>query len=224
MCGRFTIMATFDLIVRRFNIKRHMGIEAYDPNYNVAPGQQVLAVINDGEKNRLGFLRWGLIPPWAKDEKIGWRLINARAESIDEKPSFRDAYRRRRCLIVADGFYEWNRHESGRKTPYRIKLKSGELFAMAGLWAAWKGADGKPIYSCTIVTTEANDLVKNIHNRMPVILDREAEQTWINPSIHDRARLGALLKPYQSEQMEMYQVSTDVNAANNNFPDLINRV
>lgn len=138
MCGRFTITAGFSEIINRFSIQAAIGEDLYQPSYNAAPSQSVLSVINDGEKNRLGYLRWGLIPSWAKDEKIGYKLINARAETLSEKPSFRDAFRNRRCLVIADSFYEWKRHENGTKTPMRIHLKSNELFAMAGIWERWK--------------------------------------------------------------------------------------
>jgi putative SOS response-associated peptidase YedK len=132
MCGRFTLTATFTEIIGRFEIKAAIQEEIYNPNFNEAPSQSVLSVINDGTKNRLGYLRWGLIPSWAKDEKIGYKMINARAETLTEKPSFRNAFKKKRCIVIADSFYEWKRHDNKSKTPMRIKLKSDNLFAMPG--------------------------------------------------------------------------------------------
>ncbi|MEH7525723.1 SOS response-associated peptidase, partial [Bacillus sp. JJ1503] len=179
MCGRFTLTASFEQIIDRFDIEQFIEEDLFSPNYNVAPSQSVLSVINDGSKNRLGFLRWGLIPSWAKDEKIGYKLINARAETLNEKPSFRHAYKNRRCLVIADSFYEWKRHDDNTKTPIRIKLKSDQLFAMAGLWEQWKSPQGKSVFTCSVITTTPNDLVKDIHDRMPVILKPEDEKNWL---------------------------------------------
>ncbi|RYL95275.1 SOS response-associated peptidase [Sporolactobacillus sp. THM7-4] len=224
MCGRFTIIAPYELIVYRFHIKRTSRKFEYRENYNVAPGQNILAVINDGTENRLGFLRWGLIPSWAKNPNIGYKLINARAESVAEKPSYRTAFMRRRCLIIADSFYEWTHDDPRNKRPFRFKLKSDELFSFAGLWEPWKDPDGHIIYSCTIMTTEANEIMEPIHNRMPVILRKEDEQNWIDPSIHDPEFLSRLLKPFSSSQMEAYEVSKDVNSPKNNDPHLIDKI
>ena len=142
MCGRFTLTATFEEIIDRFDIAAFLEEENYAPSYNIAPSQAVLAVINDGKSNRMGFLKWGLVPPWAKDSAIGHKMINARAETLSEKPSFRTAFKKKRCLVIADSFYEWKRHEDKSKTPMRIKLKSADLFAMAGIWEAWKSPEG----------------------------------------------------------------------------------
>lgn len=223
MCGRYTLIAPFVMIITRFNAVKHIQKTEYAPNYNVAPGQQVLAVINDGKDNRLGYLRWGLIPPWAKDEKMGYRLINARAETVAGKPSFRRAFQQKRCLIVADSFYEWKHLENHEKTktPVRIRMKSGELFAMAGLWETWLSHEGNKIHSCTIITTKANELMAPIHDRMPVILRKEEEQSWIDPSNRDTRALSHLLRPFQSEQLEAYEVSKDMNSTKNNGPELI---
>lgn len=221
MCGRFTLFANYQDIIERFNIEAAIQEDLYLPNYNIAPSNFVLSVINDGSKNRLGFLKWGFIPSWAKDEKIGFKLINARSETLLEKPSFQDAYKKRRCLVIADSFYEWKRYTDKTKTPIRIKLKSNELFAMAGLWELWKNANGAAIYSCTIITTEANDLIKNIHDRMPVILRQEDEKVWLNPANHETTHLKELLKPFPSNIMEAYEVSSLVNSPKNNSPNLI---
>jgi putative SOS response-associated peptidase YedK len=187
----------------------------------VAPSQSVLSVINDGSKNRLGFLRWGLIPPWAKDMKIGNKMINARAETIAEKPSFRNAFKKKRCLIIADSFYEWKRHDDQTKTPMRIKLKSGDLFAMAGLWDRWISPQGESIYSCSVITTTPNDLVKGIHDRMPVILKPSDEKIWLDPAISDIKQLNGLLTPFNQDLMETYEVSSLVSSTKNNSIDLI---
>lgn len=224
MCGRFTLFADFTDIINRFEIEAAIQEELYHPHYNIAPSNSVLSVINDGRKNRLGFLRWGLIPPWAKDEKIGYKLINARAETLVEKPSFRDAFQKRRCLVIADSFYEWKQHEDKTKTPMRIKLKSSELFAMAGLWERWKSPAGKTIFTCTVITTKPNELMKNIHDRMPVILRPEDENTWLNHAVTDINSLNALLKPLPEDLMEAYEVSNLVNSPKNNSPNLIQQI
>ena len=224
MCGRFTLFASFNDIIERFNIEQSITEELYNPNYNVAPSHSVLSVINDGKINRLGYLKWGLIPSWAKDEKIGDKMINARAETLNEKPSYRMAYKKKRCLIIADSFYEWKRHEDKTKTPMRIKLKSDELFAMAGLWEQWKSPKGDSVYSCTVITTTPNDLVIDIHDRMPVILRPEDEKTWLDNSINDVNLLDDLLKPLPEELLEAYEVSNLVNSPKNNSPNLIQEV
>ncbi|MET1247460.1 SOS response-associated peptidase [Sporolactobacillus sp. STCC-11] len=223
MCGRFTIIAPYDYIVYRFRVQHTSGEEHYETSYNVAPGQNILTVIRGANGNRMGYLRWGLIPSWAKDEKIGYKLINARAESITEKPSFRDSFRRRRCVIVADSFYEWSHHVPKEKIPYRFMMKSGDLFAMAGLWDSWTTKDHRVIYSCTIITTEANELMKPIHDRMPVILSKEDEAEWLDPLSETQA-LKLMLRPYDSNQMQRYEVSKDVNSTRNNAPYLIEKL
>ena len=224
MCGRFTLTATFTEIIQRFEIAAAIEEELYNPNYNVAPSQSVLSVINDGSKNRLGFLRWGLIPPWAKDMKIGNKMINARAETIAEKPSFRSAFKKKRCLIIADSFYEWKRHDDRTKTPMRIKLRSGDLFAMAGLWDRWISPHGESIYSCSVITTTPNDLVIGIHDRMPAILKPNDEKIWLDPAISDIKQLNSLLNPFNQDLMETYEVSSLVNSPKNNSIDLIREI
>ncbi|KAB2338417.1 SOS response-associated peptidase [Cytobacillus depressus] len=224
MCGRFTLTATFEQIIDRFDIEQFIQEDLFSPSYNVAPSQSVLSVINDGSKNRLGFLRWGLIPSWAKDEKIGYKMINARAETLNEKPSFRNAYKNRRCLIIADSFYEWKRHDDQMKTPMRIKLKSDELFAMAGIWEQWKSPQGKSIFTCSVITTTPNELVKDVHDRMPAILKPENEKIWLDRTITDTAHLDQLLKPLDKDLMETYEVSSLVNSPKNNSVDLIQRI
>ncbi|MFS0865138.1 SOS response-associated peptidase [Fredinandcohnia sp. 179-A 10B2 NHS] len=224
MCGRFTLFAEYNEIIDRFSIEAAIDAGLYVPSYNIAPSHSVLSVINDGNKNRLGFLRWGLIPSWAKDEKIGYKMINARAETISEKPSFRQAYNSRRCLIIADSFYEWKRKDDKTKIPIRIKLKSNKMFAMAGIWERWTSPSGDTVYSCSVITTEPNELMNEIHDRMPVILKKEDEKTWLNPAIQVSPEISKLLKPLPAHLMEAYEVSSLVNSPRNNSPNLIQEI
>jgi putative SOS response-associated peptidase YedK len=221
MCGRFTLFADFNEIIDRFAIEAALEEELYNPSYNVAPSHSVLSVINDGQKNRLGYLKWGLIPSWAKDEKMGFKLMNARAETLLDKPSFRDAFKKRRCLIIADSFYEWKRSDHKTKIPMRIKLKNNQLFAMAGLWERWRAPAGNMVYSCSVITTSPNKLMEDIHDRMPVILTPEDEKVWVNPNTKDLSHLNQLLKPLPEDLMEAYEVSQLVNSPKNNSPNLI---
>ncbi|MEH7072724.1 SOS response-associated peptidase [Neobacillus drentensis] len=224
MCGRFTLTATFEEIIDRFDIQAFIDQENYQPSYNIAPSQAVLAVINDGSSNRMGFLKWGLVPPWAKDPAIGHKLINARAETLTEKPSFRTPFKKKRCLVIADSFYEWKRHEDKSKKPMRIKLKSDDMFAMAGIWEAWKSPVGKTLYTCSVITTEPNALMKDIHDRMPVILKPDDEKIWLNPSVSDPHELNKLLVPFDETLMETYEVSSLVNSPKNNSIGLIQKI
>ncbi|MFE4706547.1 SOS response-associated peptidase [Peribacillus simplex] len=222
MCGRFTLFTDIEEIKDRFDIQGSFD-EEYQFSYNIAPSQSVLSVINDGTRNRLGYLRWGLIPFWAKDEKVGYKMINARAETIAEKTSFKNAYKKKRCLIIADSFYEWKKTPE-RKIPMRIKLKNHAPFGMAGIWESWKSPEGLSIYSCSVITTVPNELMTSIHDRMPVILKPEDEKDWLNPSINDPAYLQQYLKSFDSEQMEAFEVSTDVNSTKKNSPNLIQQI
>ena len=208
MCGRFSLTADLGELASRFEFDgNRLDLE---PNFNVAPTQNVLTVLG-GEYRRSGFMRWGLIPHWAKTASIGSRMINARAETVAQRPAFRDALRKRRCLVLADGFYEWQRAGGVRK-PMRIIMESGEPFAFAGLWAMWRDSEGNRIPSCTVITTEANDLLRPIHHRMPVILPREMEEFWLDRDVQDVAVLENVLTAYPSELMQTYQVSTLVNS------------
>ena len=195
---------------------------AFDAKYNVAPTQEVLTVVG-GDKRRGGYMRWGLIPHWAKDPKIGARMINARAETVAEKPAFRDALRRRRCLVLADGFYEWQR-TGAAKRPMRIVLRTGKPFAFAGLLSMWRDPDGNRIPSCAIITTTANELPRPIHDRMPVILPRELEEFWLDRSVEDPATLSSVLTPPAEDVMEAYEVSILINSAVNDVPEVIARI
>ena len=221
MCGRFTLFTGIEEIIERFDIQAAFN-EEYQANYNVAPTHSVLSVINDGNENRLGYLRWGLIPSWAKDEKIGYKMINARAETIAEKVSFKNAYKKKRCLILADSFYEWKK-DPERKIPMRIKLKNNDPFGMAGLWESWKSPKGM-VYSCSVITTTSNELMTSIHDRMPVILNPKDEKVWLDPTIQDTNYLQQFLKSFDTEQMEAFEVSSDVNSPKNNSSHLIERI
>jgi putative SOS response-associated peptidase YedK len=215
MCGRYTLKTDLDSLAERFAFRA--ADLSYAPRYNIAPTQQVLTL--EGE-NRAGFLRWGLIPSWAKEASIGDRMINARAETVAEKPSFRRALQKRRCLVLADGFYEWKK-EGEKKIPMYIVLKSREPFGFAGLWEMWKAPSGETIRSCTIITTTPNALMEPIHNRMPVILLREAESLWLDQTIEGPEALTQLLAPYPDKAMAAYAVSPLVNSPKNDTPACI---
>ena len=217
MCGRYTLATPVERLAEEFGFE-NSSVEL-PPNYNVAPTQGVAAVLEEGGQRRLEVLRWGLIPPWADDPQIGSRMINARAETAPEKPSFRRAFRDQRCLIPADGFYEWKR-TNGSKQPYYIHMKEGRPFAFAGLWESWKDEDGPEIRSCTILTTRPNALAGEIHDRMPVILAADTYDVWLDPA-SDRDELTGLLAPYPEDEMEAYAVSRFVNSPSNNDPRCI---
>ncbi len=212
MCGRFTLRADPADVARAAGAGAG---PAFRPRYNVAPTQDVLAYrARDGAPAEAVLLRWGLIPSWAKDPAIGNRMINARAETIAEKPAFRAAFRRRRCAVAADGFYEWKKLARG-KQPYLVRLAGDRPFAFAGLWEAWRGPDGVSIETCAIVTTTANALVARVHDRMPVILTDAAIALWLATPPE---RADALLVPYAAEAMDAYPVSPRVNRPANDDP------
>ena len=217
MCGRFTLTAELAYLQERFALEAPQG--SYTPSYNIAPGQSVMAVINEDGK-RAAWFRWGLVPSWAKEPQIGHRLINARAETIADKPSFRRALRQRRCLVLADGFYEW-RKRGKHKQPMYIGLHDHQPFAFAGLWEVWRDADGAALSTCTIVTTTANTLLQPIHERMPVILHPTAEVLWLDQHLVEPQPLLAVLAPYAPEAMVAYPVSSLVNAPRHNSPACI---
>ncbi len=220
MCGRYSLTSPTEAVRRMFDFPEQPNLAV---RVNIAPSQDVAAVRlgADGASARhFAWLRWGLIPSWAKEPDIGNRMINARAETIAEKPAFRAAFRRRRCLIPADGFYEW-KTERGRKQPYRIALEGGAPFAFAGLWERWEGAgEAGAVESCTIVTTEANARLKAIHHRMPVILAPGAYEAWLDPATPG-AEAQALLRPAPSEWFTAYRVSPKINSPANDDPALI---
>jgi putative SOS response-associated peptidase YedK len=220
MCGRFSLVADPDDLREAFPWL-NIPIAEVSPRYNIAPSQPVAVIPNDG-KHQLDFFIWGLIPSWAKDPIIGNRMINARAETLNEKPSFRTAFRRRRCLIPADGFYEW-KVEPGKKarTPTYIRMKSSKPFTFAGLWESWNSPDGSEILSCTIITTQPNNLLQEIHNRMPVILPASNYDLWLEPDEVDPSKLAGLLQPYPAEEMIAFPVSTLVNNPANDMATCI---
>ena len=218
MCGRYVVTTPGEVLAELFELdeKPHLV-----PRWNVAPTQEVAIVRARPEGGReLAMARWGLVPFWAKDRAIGNRLINARAESLAEKPAYRDSFKKRRCLVVADGFYEWQKVD-GRKQPWLLRLRDGGPFGFAGLWSLWRDkASGEELESCTIVTTSPNELAAPIHDRMPVILPRERHAEWLDPAA-EPSSLAALLEPFPAAEMEAYPVSTWVNAPQHDDPRCI---
>ena len=212
MCGRYTLTSPIEVLAEEFGVTGPL--PEVQPSYNVAPGREVAAVLTGSDGGRkLEVLKWGLVPSWAKDPGIGYRMINARSETAAEKPSFRKAMKERRCPILADGFYEWRKAGNG-KQPFHIKMEDRRPFAFAGLWER----DGQEIRSCTILTTEANDLVREVHERMPVILPPEDYEAWLDPEARDPSPLLPLLAPYPSGAMTAYPVSRAVNSPSNDDP------
>ena len=203
MCGRFILLTDLSVIVESFGI--HEVTCDYRQGNNISPGQQATAIIHDHDKNRLVNYRWGLIPSWAKDPSIGNRMFNARAETVAEKPSFERAFQKRRCLIPADGFYEWQK--LGKiKSPLRFSLKSNQPFGFAGIYETWISPEKEPVNTCTIITTESNELIRPIHDRMPVIVPKDKEALWLDPDNRHQKELLSLLKPYPSDKMQVSQV------------------
>lgn len=220
MCGRFTLHHTAEEIAERFEAEVGPLLE---PRYNIAPSQPVTVVTQNGARE-LAQYQWGLIPSWAKDPKIGGRMINARAETLAEKPAYRTALARRRCLIPADGFYEWKEADNpveGGKTPMHFRRRDGALFAFAGLWDEWHAPDGTPLRSCTIITGTPNPLVAPVHDRMPIILRPENEGAWLDAGLREPDALLSLLAPYPADVMEVYAVSRQVNTPSVDVPECI---
>jgi putative SOS response-associated peptidase YedK len=219
MCGRFTLTTPAQTLTVQFELT---DVPALEPRYNIAPTQPVAAVRirGESEERELVLLRWGLIPFWAKDLGIGSRMINARSETVAEKPSFRTAFRRRRCLVLADGFYEWQKI-NGAKQPVYVSLQDREAFAFAGLWERWEGPENGVVESCTLLTCEPNELLRPIHSRMPVILDPKDYSLWLDHGVQDATRLQSLLSPYASGRMQAYAVSRYVNSPRNQGPQCI---
>ncbi|ARV59132.1 hypothetical protein BZZ01_11215 [Nostocales cyanobacterium HT-58-2] len=219
MCGRFTLFQTAETLCQTFHVEKAPDQEL---QYNIAPTQMVTAVVCHQQTKQREFqkLRWGLIPSWSKDPAMGSKLINARAETVAEKPAFRSAFKHRRCLVVADGFYEWQQQE-GKKQPYYFRLGEGKPFGFAGLWEQWRSPQGEEITSCTILTTQANTLLQPVHERMPVILQEQDYDLWLDPQVQTPESLQQLLHPYPSEAMTSYLVSKVVNNSKHNSPDCI---
>lgn len=216
MCGRFTLIAPGEAIAELFQLT---DVPTLVPRYNIAPTQPIAAVrlSQSSAARELTYFHWGLIPRWAKDPKIGSRMINARSETAAEKPSFRTAFKYRRCLVPADGFYEWQKI-NGRKQPVRIQMKDGNPFAIAGLWEHWISSDGSEIESCTLLTTEPNDLLRPVHNRMPVLVDPADFDMWLDVKNYPVPDAQRLLRPFSDEEMTFYPVSTHVNSPRNEDP------
>jgi len=210
VCGRVTLTLTLQEVAEILNLEEEID---WQPRYNIAPTQQVPVVVKEEDENHLRLFQWGLIPYWAKDPSVGNKMINARAETIDAKPSFRHCFSKQRCLILADGFYEWKR-EGKTRIPYRFTLSDRKLFGFAGIWDTWKSPDGREIFSCSIITTAPNALMAPLHNRMPVILEQAKERVWLDPFFTDFEYLKSFLKPYPADLMHSYQVSACVNSAN----------
>jgi len=218
MCGRFTLFLAADEL--REELELNSLPPDWMPRYNVAPTQPVLAV-TDATARQAEWLRWGLVPSWAKDLSIGSRMINARAETLAEKPSFRAAFARRRCLILANGFFEWQKAVAGKgpSQPYFISLRDGKPFAFAGLWELWRSPEGEDVRSCTIITTSPNDSIAKIHDRMPVILTGERMWNWL--TWNDATRLNSLLVPYPADEMQAVRVGSMVSNPNVDHPGLL---
>jgi putative SOS response-associated peptidase YedK len=219
MCGRFTL--TVNPAESNEVFSSYIFPQQFAPRFNIAPTQPVLVIPND-DQNAADLFIWGLIPMWAKDPSIGSRLINARGETLAEKPAFRGSLKYKRCLILADGFYEW-KGAPGRKTktPFFIHMKDRKPFAFAGLWDSWNSPDGSQVKTCTIITTVPNDLTAIIHNRMPVILHPRDYARWLDPAAQTPDQLKPLIKPFPAEMMDAYPVGTLVNIPANDIPDLI---
>lgn len=222
MCGRYTLTVTLEELMLRYLTDRP-ATGYHTPRYNIAPMQQVMAVIHDGKKNRLGQLQWGLIPSWAKDDKGASKMINARAETLMTRPSFKKLIYRKRCIIPADGFYEWKR-KAGEKQPMRIVLKNREIFSLAALYDTWVNPAGKKISTCTIITTKPNALMADIHHRMPVILAKKDESAWLDRTNQNIEQLLSLLQPFPDTEMTAYPVSPIVGNVKNDSEACIQEV
>jgi putative SOS response-associated peptidase YedK len=222
MCGRFAFYSPHEAVTRLFGVAAAPEVE---PRYNIAPTQYIATVRADEQGDRgLAMLYWGLVPSWAKEKSIGARMINARAETVAQKPSFRSAFKRRRCLVLADGYYEWQVRPAG-KQPHFIRMRSAQAFAMAGLWEAWREGEGnEPLESCAIITTDANAGLAPVHNRMPVILEPAQYDFWLDRGNENTQALSRLLVPYADGALEAVAVSKRVNNARNDEPDLIEPV
>jgi len=221
MCGRFTL--TLDPGELQELLDLGPFVHIVQPRYNIAPSQPI-PIVKDHEKRSVELYRWGFVPSWADDPKIGYRMINARSETAHEKPSFRAAFKRRRCLILADGFFEWHAEEKGApKTPYLFKLKNDAPFTFAGLYEHWQSPEGGELHSCTILTCKPNALVEHYHNRMPVMLGDDARWDWLEPD-SGQEKLLSLLEPYPAEKMKCFAVSREVNSPQNDQPEILDPV
>jgi putative SOS response-associated peptidase YedK len=223
MCGRYRLSRRKQLVEEYFGTDP--GDDEWSPRYNIAPSQPVVTIRQDARKpvRTLSTMRWGLVPSWAKDPSIGYKTINARAEIVSTTTSFREPFKSQRCLVPADGFYEWKR-DGKIKQPYCFELNEGELFAFAGLWDGWKSPLGELIESCTILTTTPNSLLADVHDRMPVILSPDNYDLWLDPDFRNTASVGEMLRPFEPKLMRRYPVSTRVNQVQNDDADCANPV
>lgn len=213
MCGRFTLAIDFDSIIKHFELENDAVINEFKASYNISPGQNILVLTSKTGKYDLNLFKWGLVPFYAKSASDGYKMINARAETLKEKPTFRNLLKNNRCLIIADGFYEWKK-ENKEKIPYYFKLKDRNIFTFAGLWSRWVSQKNEIVDSCTIITTKPNSIMENIHNRMPVILSEEDQHKWLDKNLDDD-RLNEIFKPFPSDKMYAYKVSDYVNSTKN---------
>lgn len=221
MCGRFTNKAKPEQIKKEFKIG-NKNPNLYQPRYNIAPSQMIEVVFEPENERILSPLKWGLVPHWAKDAEIGNRMINARAETLTEKPSFREAFKSRRCIIPASGFYEWQKKSTGAKQPFYFYLKDKEVFGFAGLWEEWIDKQtGEALETCTIITTEANEVLKPVHDRMPVILKAEVYDDWLDEKMKDERKMEEVLIPYPAGEMTSHAVSKSVNIPDSDSDELI---
>ena len=217
MCGRYRLARKKEILAETFDVEES-AVE-WSPRYNVAPGQDVVVVRQDAARPDalVSLVRWGLIPSWSKDAKAGYKMINARAETVADMPAFRDPFRSRRCLIPADGFYEWSKGGK-EKTPFLFSMADDSIFAFAGIWDRWRDPNQAPMETCSIITTSANTLLSGIHDRMPVILKRDHYDLWLDPGFKKVEDLLDLLEPFPADAMRHHRVSTRVNSVKNDDP------
>jgi putative SOS response-associated peptidase YedK len=220
MCGRYVQRTDPKRLAKEFKVAEIPEVEL---RYNIAPTQAILGVVEAADGREMNFYKWGLVPSWAKDKSMGARLINARSETVQEKPSFREAFKQRRCIIPADGFYEWKRTD-GKKQPFFFRMQDERPFGFAGLWDRWEGTSGEVIHSCTILATEANEVLRPVHDRMPVILHPEEYSLWLEAEARERESLMELLRPYPAEEMVGYPVNASINSPRNQGAGLIEQV
>jgi putative SOS response-associated peptidase YedK len=221
MCGRFELHSAFEIIARLFGLTG--GVLTMPTGYNISPGQDIAIVVNEDGANRLSACHWGFVPPWGKELNDGYKMINARAETVAEKPSFRQAFSRQRCLVLADGFYEW-KSEGGKKRPFYIHRRDGRPFGMAGLYNTWTSPEGKQVCTTVIITTDANDELKPVHDRMPVIIPPGVYDLWLDLSVREKDKLLPVLRPYPDRGLELYEVSAKVNSPKNDSKENIERL
>jgi putative SOS response-associated peptidase YedK len=219
MCGRFAQRTPAKTLTTEFQVNDMPVIE---PRYNIAPTQDILSIRQTDDSREAAMLKWGLVPSWAKDISIGAKLINARSETVTEKPSFREAFKKRRCIIPADGFYEWQR-SGGKKKPYFFRMQNEHPFGFAGLWEKWKATDGQVLETCTILTTEANEVLQPVHDRMPVILHPDDYELWLDVDLRKLDLAKELLRPFPATEMISYPVSPSINSPLNQGAQLVER-